>query len=109
MVYAVKAALPNMSQTGFVVDKDIMRALQSDNKVWENFQKFLPQYQRMRINTIQIKKYQPRVFNARLAKFIRKHKKMYNVRRMEQQRQVVLCRCFLICFIVSDCIVGFLT
>lgn len=84
-----------------------MRALQSDNKVWENFQKFLPQYQRMRIDTIQIKKYQPRVFNARLAKFIRKHKKMYNVRRMEQQRQVVLCRCFLICFIVSDCIVGF--
>ena len=56
---------------------------------------------------IQIKKNQPRVFNARLTKFIKKHKKVYNVRRMERQQQVVLCRCFLIYFIISDCIVGF--
>lgn len=107
MADAVKATLPNMSQTGFVVDKDIMRALQSNNKVWS--QDFPTLYQRTRIDTIKIKRYQPRVFNARLAKFIKKHKNVYNVRRMERQWQVVLCRCFLICFIVSDCIVGFLT
>lgn len=107
MTDAGKAVLPDMSQSGFVVDKDIMQALQSDSEVWENFQKFPPLYQRVRIDTIQIKKNQPRVFNARLAKFIKKHKKVYNVRRMERQRQVVLCRCFLIYFIISDCIVGF--
>lgn len=69
MTDAVKATLPNMSQSGFVVDKDTMQALQSDSEVWS--QDFPTLYQRTRINAIQIKKYQPRVFNARLAKFIR--------------------------------------
>lgn len=98
MTDAVKATLPNMSQSGFVVDKDTMQALQSDSEVWS--QDFPTLYQRTRIYIIQIKKYQPRVFNVRLAKFIRKHKKVYNVRRMERQRRVVLCRCFSICFII---------
>lgn len=75
MTDAGKAVLPDMSQSGFVVDKDIMQALQSDSEVWENFQKFPPLYQRVRIDTIQIKKNQPEVFNARLAKLIENTKK----------------------------------
>ena len=87
MTDAVKATLPNMSQSGFVIDKDTMQALQSDSEVWS--QDFPTLYQRTRIYIIQIKKNQPRVFNVRLAKFIRKHKNVY-VRQMERQRQVVL-------------------
>jgi len=75
MTDAGKAVLPDMSQSGFVVDKDIMQALQSDSEVWQNFQKFPPLYQRVRIDTIQIKKNQPEVFNARLAKLIENTKK----------------------------------
>lgn len=105
MTDAVKATLPNMSQSGFVVDKDTMQALQSDSEVWS--QDFPTLYQRTRIYIIQIKKYQPRVFNVRLAKIIDNNKEMDNVRQMERQRQVVSCRCFLIYFIITDCIVGF--
>lgn len=47
MTDAVKATLPNMSQSGFVIDKDTMQALQSDSEVWS--QDFPTLYQRTRI------------------------------------------------------------
>lgn len=65
-----RAVLPDMSDDGFVVDKGILTALQSDNDVWINFQNFPSLYKRVRIDTIQIKKSQPDVFAARLNKFI---------------------------------------
>ncbi len=64
-----------MSDDGFVIDKDILAALQSDVDVWTNFQNFPSLYKRVRINTIQIKKNQPDVFSARLKKFIENTKK----------------------------------
>lgn len=48
----------------------ILMALQSDPVVWENFNKFPALYQRVRIDTIQIKKKQPELFASRLEKFI---------------------------------------
>ncbi len=65
----------DMSDDGFVIDKDILAALQSDVDVWTNFQNFPSLYKRVRINTIQIKKNQPDVFSARLKKFIENTKK----------------------------------
>lgn len=65
-----RAVLTDMSDDGFVIDKDILAALQSDVDVWTNFQNFPSLYKRVRINTIQIKKNQPDVFAARLNKFI---------------------------------------
>ena len=50
-------------------------ALQTDNEVWENFLKFPPLYQRVRIDTIQIKKKQPQLFQSRLQKLIKNTKK----------------------------------
>ena len=38
--------------------------------VWQNFNNFPPLYQRVRIDTIQIKKKQPDLYNSRLQKFI---------------------------------------
>lgn len=48
MTDAEKATLPNMSQSGFVIDKDTMQALQSDSEVWS--QDFPTLYQRTRID-----------------------------------------------------------
>ena len=50
--------------------KDILNALQADAEVWANFQSFPPLYQRVRIDTIQIKKKQPELFQSRLQKLL---------------------------------------
>ena len=70
MTDAGRAVLPDMSENGFVIDKVILSALQSDEEIWRNFQKFPPLYQRVRIDTIQIKKKQPELFRSRLQKFL---------------------------------------
>ena len=70
MTDAGRAVLPDMSSSGFVIDTDILKALQSDSEVWENFQKFPPLYQRVRIDTIQIKKKQTELFQSRLQKLV---------------------------------------
>ncbi len=44
--------------------------LKADAEVWKNFQQFPPLYQRVRIDTIQIKKKQPELFQSRLQKLI---------------------------------------
>ena len=74
MTDAGRAVLPDMTEKGFVIDRDILRALQSDKEVWANFQKFPPLYQRVRIDTIQIKKSQPELFQSRLEKLLKNTK-----------------------------------
>ena len=58
-----------------MIDKDILDALKADDEIWDNFQKFPPLYQRVRIDTIQIKKKQPELFNSRLQKLLDNTKK----------------------------------
>ena len=70
MTEAGRAVLPDLSPAGFVIDADILKALQTDLTVWENFQNFPPLYQRVRIDTIQIKRKQPELFQSRLRKLI---------------------------------------
>ena len=70
MTDAGRAVLPDMSPGGFTIDKEILSALQQDPIVWRNFQNFPPLYQRVRIDTIQIKKKQRPLFENRLKKFI---------------------------------------
>ena len=60
MTDAGRAVLPDMTEKGFIIDKDILKALQADPEVWANFQNFPPLYRRVRIDTIQIKKKQAR-------------------------------------------------
>ena len=75
MTDAGRAVLPAMTEKGFVIDPDVLRALQSDKEVWKNFQKFLPLYQRVRIDTIQIKKRQPELLQSRLQKLLENTRK----------------------------------
>ena len=70
MTDAGRAALPDMSEKGFVIDNVILEALQTDMEIWDNFQKFPPLYQRVRIDTIQIKKKQAELFQKRLQKLL---------------------------------------
>lgn len=75
MTDAGRAVLPDMSVSNFTIDPDILKALQADKQVWENFLTFPPLYQRVRIDTIQIKKKQPELFQSRLQKLIENTKK----------------------------------
>ena len=72
MTPAGRAVLPDLSVTNFVIEKSILKALQADEVVWKNFCSFPPLYQRVRIDTIQIKKKQPALFQSRLEKLITK-------------------------------------
>lgn len=74
-----RAVLPDMSEQGFIIDKEILQALHNDPEVWNNFQKFPPLYQRVRIDTIQIKKKQTELFKSRLLKLLTntKENRMY--------------------------------
>lgn len=70
MTDAGRSILPDMSQHGFVVDPNILEALQKDDIAWKNFQTFPELYQRIRIDTIQTYKKQPDLFQSRLEKLI---------------------------------------
>lgn len=70
MTDAGRAVLPDMSEEGFVIDRAVLEALQADTEIWDNFQKFPSLYQRVRIDTIQIKKKQPELFQSRLQKLL---------------------------------------
>ena len=70
MTDAGRSVLPDMSEKGFIIDKDILTALKVDSEIWTNFNNFPPLYRRVRIDTIQIKKKQPELFEKRLQKFL---------------------------------------
>ncbi len=65
-----RAALPDMSDKGFSIDPDLLQELQSDPVVWEHFCRLPELYKRVRIDTIQIKKHQPKLYRSRLEKFM---------------------------------------
>ena len=70
MTDAGRAVLPDMFDSGFKIDKNILLELQSDPVTWEHFCQLPELYKRVRIDTIQIKKHQPELFKSRLGKFI---------------------------------------
>lgn len=75
MTDAGRAVMPEMGEDGFVIDPDILHALQSDAALWENFCRLPELYRRVRIDTIQIKRKQPELFRKRLDKFLENTRK----------------------------------
>lgn len=75
MTDAGKTVLPDMSEKGFSIDDDILEPLKLDNETWNNFQRHSPLYQRVRIDTIQIKRKQLELFQSRLQKLLENCKK----------------------------------
>lgn len=50
MTDAGRSVLPDTSPSGFVIDGEILDALQADTVVWNNFLSFPSLYQRVRID-----------------------------------------------------------
>lgn len=65
-----RSVLPNMNEEDFIIDHDILNALQSDDETYTNFLNFPKTYQTIRIDTIQSYKHDIELFNTRLEKFI---------------------------------------
>ena len=71
MTDAGRAVLPDMSDSGFVIDEEIYQAFQENLVAWYNFQSFPILYQRVRIDSIQRDKKKDRaIFDNRLRKLI---------------------------------------
>lgn len=69
MTEAGRLVLPDMNPEHFVIDPEIEQWLRQNTAAYENFKKFPPLYQRVRIDTIQSKKRKPEVFQSRFEKF----------------------------------------
>ena len=75
MTTSGKDALPDMSDTGFIIDDDIVRAFEAVPPAWEYFRKCPMLYQRVRIDSIQRdKKRDIEVYQKRLKKLIENSK-----------------------------------
>lgn len=71
MTDAGRAALPDMSESGFVIDTEIQKAFWNP-LAWKNFQSFPALYQRVRIDSIQCDKKKDReIFEIRLKKLVK--------------------------------------
>ena len=70
MTDAGRAVLPDMSESGFVINPEIMDAFQKDPVAWENFISFPSLYQRVRIDTIQRDMKDRGAFERKLRKLI---------------------------------------
>ncbi|KRM30839.1 hypothetical protein FC83_GL001398 [Agrilactobacillus composti DSM 18527 = JCM 14202] len=62
--------LPDLDPGQFKIDPKIINALKRQPKAWAFFQTCPPLYRRVRCDTIQIKKRDTKLFQARLAKFV---------------------------------------
>lgn len=72
MTDAGRAALPDLSESSFVIDAEIFQTFQENPIAWENFCQFPSLYQRVRIDCIQRdKKKDRRVFEMRLTKLLK--------------------------------------
>ncbi|MFT8400467.1 MAG: YdeI/OmpD-associated family protein [Lentilactobacillus diolivorans] len=69
MTDAGRKVLPDMTITDFKIDSRIKRALKRRPGAWDFFLGCPLLYQRVRIDTIQIKKNQPKLFRSRMTKF----------------------------------------
>ena len=74
MTESGRAVLPDMATHNFVISSDILSALQGNEEIWENFQKFPSLYIRVRIGTIQSTRNCQKIFQSRLQKFLDKTK-----------------------------------
>jgi uncharacterized protein YdeI (YjbR/CyaY-like superfamily) len=69
----VRARLPDVSVDGFRIPPDIEQALRENPVVWENFQRYSPSYQRIRVAFVEdARKDRPDDFRTRLRNLIDK-------------------------------------
>lgn len=65
--------LPDLNEE-FVIDEDILKALKSDEEIWNNFNEFPDLYRRIKIGNIQRERKKEDVFDRMLNNFLKKTK-----------------------------------
>jgi uncharacterized protein YdeI (YjbR/CyaY-like superfamily) len=68
---SVKAAVADLLDEEFVVPADILQEIKANKVAWDNFQKFTPEYVRIRIAFIEGARNRPDEFKKRLRYFIK--------------------------------------
>ena len=72
---SVRESVEQLLGTEFVFPTDIIQAIETNKKAWENYQKFSPAYKRIRIAYINSARSRPDEFKKRLSNFIKKTEK----------------------------------
>jgi uncharacterized protein YdeI (YjbR/CyaY-like superfamily) len=67
---SVQATLGDILNEEFSVPNDILKEIKADKTAWENFQKFSPEYKRIRIAFIEGARNRPAEFKKRLRYFL---------------------------------------
>jgi uncharacterized protein YdeI (YjbR/CyaY-like superfamily) len=72
---SVQATLRDILNEKFTIPSDILEAIKANKTAWKNFQKFSPEYQRIRLAFIESARNRPAEFKKRLRYFIEMTKK----------------------------------
>jgi uncharacterized protein YdeI (YjbR/CyaY-like superfamily) len=67
---AVQATLGDVIAAEFVLPEDFLEEIKANKQAWENFQKFSPEYKRIRVAFIEVARNRPAEFRKRLRYFI---------------------------------------
>ena len=71
VIPSILVTLGEILDEEFVVPYDILKALQINKQAWENYQRFSPEYRRIRIAYIEGARNRPEEFEKRLRHFLR--------------------------------------
>jgi uncharacterized protein YdeI (YjbR/CyaY-like superfamily) len=71
VIESVRATLGDTFSTEFVAPSDILKEIEANKVAWENYQKFSPEYQRIRIAFIDRARKRPDEFRKRLKYFVK--------------------------------------
>lgn len=69
---SIKESIEKVLRIEFVFPPDILKAIKSNQKAWENYQNFSPAYRRIRVAYINGARNRPEEFKKRLNNFIKK-------------------------------------
>ncbi len=75
VIPSVQATLPEILNEEFVVPPDILKEIQENKLAWNNFQKYSPEYKRIRLAFIEGARNRPEEFKKRLNYFVKKTEK----------------------------------
>jgi uncharacterized protein YdeI (YjbR/CyaY-like superfamily) len=71
VIASIRAALGGDFSTEFVAPSDILEEIKANKTAWENYKKFSPEYQRIRVAFIDRSRQRPSEFKKRLNYFIK--------------------------------------
>ena len=71
VIPSVKAAIKDFLEEEYVAAPDILEAIKANKMAWENFQKFSPQYKRIRLAYVEGARNRPEEFKKRLNNFVK--------------------------------------